>query len=81
MAKVLELVIAHCEVCPHVEEHESESNPLICKYSANFSTGRERRAGYKLISKNDLPIPKWCRLPNWRANAGVNADVADNKTR
>jgi hypothetical protein len=64
MSKVMQFIIAHCEVCPHVDEHESEQNPFICKYSANFSTGRERRAGYKLINKDELPIPGWCKLPD-----------------
>jgi hypothetical protein len=59
MSKIVEIIVAHCEVCPYV----SGTKRLRCRYPPNRDMFMSLHSG-RTIYKSELPIPKWCKLPN-----------------
>jgi len=57
MSKVVNLIIAHCEVCPFVTGEKY----LRCHYPDNVIEFLTLHKRSRPIYKNELPIPKWCK--------------------
>jgi hypothetical protein len=62
MSKVVEIIVAHCEVCPY--SVAAIPMGLRCKFPPNITRDNVKNHIGRKITISELPIPKWCKLPD-----------------